>query len=70
MDKLIYQLKKELLCSPSTKATIVDDIILLDDHRQFAQFKINPPKEIPFPLYEQHFYIDDTDYHIVQIYPI
>lgn len=70
MDKLIYQLKKELLCSPSTKTTIVDDIITLDDHRQFAQFKINPSKKIPFPLYEQHFYIDDIDYHIIQIYPI
>ena len=57
MDKLIYQLKKELLCSPSTKATIVDDIILLDDHRRFARFKINPSEKIPFPLYEQHFYI-------------
>lgn len=51
MDKLIYQLKKERLCSPSTKATIVDDIITLDDHRRFAQFKINPSKEIPSPLY-------------------
>lgn len=70
MDKLIHQLKKELLCSPSTKATIVDDIITLDDHRRFTQFKINPSKEIPYPLYEQHFYIDGTDYHIVQIYPI
>lgn len=58
MDKLIYQLKKELLCSPSTKATIVDDIILLNDHRQFAQFKISPSEKIPYPLYEQHFYID------------
>lgn len=70
MDKLIYQLKKELLCSLSTKATITDNVITLDDHRRFAQFKINPSKEIPYPLYEQHFYIDGTDYHIVQIYPI
>lgn len=70
MNKLIHQLKKELLCSPSTKATIDGDIILLDDHRQFAQFKINPSEKIPYPLYEQHFYIDGTDYHIVQIYPI
>lgn len=70
MNKLIHQLKKELLCSPSAKATITDDIITLDDHRRFARFKINPSKKIPFPLYEQHFYIDDIDYHIVQIYPI
>lgn len=70
MDKLIHQLKKELLCSPSTKATIVDDIITLDDHRRLTRLKINPSKEIPYPLYEQHFYINGTDYHIVQIYPI
>lgn len=70
MDKLIYQLKKELLCSPSTKATIVDNIILLNDHRQFAQFKINPSETIQNPMYEEYFYIDDTEYHIVQIYPI
>jgi hypothetical protein len=70
MDKLIHQLKKELLCSSSTKATITDNVITLDDRRRFAQFKINPSKEIPYPLYEQHFYIDGTDYHIVQIYPI
>lgn len=70
MDKLIHQLKEELLCSPSTKATIVDNIILLDDHRQFAQFKINPSEPIQNPMYEQHFYIDGTDYHVVQIYPI
>lgn len=70
MNKLIHQLKKELLCSPSTKATIDGDIITLDDHQCFVQFKINPSKEIPYPLYEQHFYIDGTDYHIVQIYPI
>lgn len=70
MDKLIQELKKELLCSPSTKATIENDIITLDDHRQFTMLKINPSKHIPYPLYEQHFYIDDVDYHIVQIYPI
>lgn len=70
MDKLIHQLKEELLCSPSTKTTITDNTITLDDHRRLTQFKINPSKEIPYPLYEQHFYIDDTDYHVVQIYPI
>lgn len=70
MDKLIHQLKKELLCSPSIKATITDNVITLDDHRRFAQFKINPSEKIPFPLYEQHFYIDGTDYYIVQIYQI
>ena len=70
MDKLIHHLKKELLCSPSTKATIVDDIITLDDHRRFTQFKINPSEPIQNPMYEQHFYIDGADYHIVQIYPI
>lgn len=70
MDKLIHQLKKELLCSPSTKATITNNVITLDNHRRFARFKINPSKEIAYPLYEQHFYIDGTDYHVVQIYPI
>lgn len=70
MDKLIHQLKKELLCSPSTKATIADNIITLDDHQCFAYIKINPSEKIPYPLYEQHFYIDGTNYHIVQIYPI
>lgn len=69
MDKLINQLKKELLCSPSTKATIVDDIITLDDHRRFTQFKINPSKPIQNPMYEEYFYVDDTKYHVVQIYP-
>lgn len=70
MDKLIHQLKKELLCSPSTKATIMDDIITLDDHRRFARFKINPSETIQNPMYEEYFYIDNTKYHIVQIYPI
>lgn len=70
MNKLIQELKKELFCSPSTKATINDDIITLNDHQCFAYFKINPSEAIPHPLYEQHFYIDNVDYHIVQIYPI
>ena len=70
MNKLIHQLKKELLCSPSTKTTIADNIITLDDHQCFAYFEINPSKTIQNPMYEQHFYIDGTDYHIVQIYPI
>lgn len=70
MNKLIHQLKKELLCRPSTKATIADNIITLDDHQCFAYFEINPSKTIQNPMYEQHFYIDGTDYHIVQIYPI
>lgn len=70
MNKLIQELKKELFCSPSTKATIDDDIITLDDHQCFAYFKINPFEAIQNPIYEEHFYIDDIDYHIVQIYPI
>lgn len=71
MDKLIQKLKEELLCDPSTKATITDGIItLVDDHGRFTQFEINPSEPISHPLYEQHFYIDDVDYHLVQIYPI
>lgn len=70
MDKLIHELKKELLCSPSTKATINDNIITLDDHGCFAYFEINPSKTIQNSMYEEHFYINDIDYHIVQIYPI
>ena len=70
MNKLIHQLKKELLCGPSTKATIDGDIITLDDHRRFTMLKINPSETIQNPMYEQHFYIDDINYHIVQIYPI
>lgn len=71
MDKLIQKLKQELLCDPSTKASITDGIItLVDDHGRFAQFEINPSEPIPHPLYEEHFYIDNVDYHLVQIYPI
>ena len=70
MNKLIQELKKELFCSPSTKATINDDIITLNDHQCFAYFEINPSETIQNPIYEEHFYIDGTDYHIVQIYPI
>ena len=70
MNKLIQELKKELLCSPSTKATIDDDIITLDDHQCSAYFKINPSEPIQNPMYEEYFYVDGTDYHVVQIYPI
>ena len=70
MNKLIQELKKELLCSPSTKATIADNIITLDDHQCFAYFEINPSETFQNPMYEEYFYIDDTEYHIVQIYPI
>lgn len=71
MDKLIQELKQELLCDPSTKATVTDDIItLVDDHGCSAQFEINPSKTITNPLFEQHFYIDNVDYYVVQTYPI
>lgn len=70
MDKLIQELKTELLCDPSTKATINDNTItLIDEHGRFARFQINPSEIIANPLYEQHFYIDNVDYHLVQIYP-
>ena len=71
LDKLIQELKKESLCDPSTKATVTDDIItLVDDHGCSAQFEINPSKTITNPLFEQHFYIDNVDYYVVQTYPI
>lgn len=71
LDKLIQELKKELLCDPSTKATITDGIItLVDDHGRSAQFEINPTETIAHPLFEQHFYIDNVDYYVVQTYPI
>lgn len=70
LDKLIQELKKELLYDPSTKATIDDNTITLtDEHGRFAQFQINPSEIIANPLYEQHFYIDNVDYHLVQTYP-
>ena len=70
MDKLIQELKNELLCDPSTKATIDDNTITLtDEHGRFAQFQINPSETIANPLFEQHFYIDDVDYCLVQTYP-
>lgn len=71
MDKLIQELKQELLCDPSTKATITDNTItLVDEHGRFAQFEINPTETIANPLLEQHFYIDNVDYYLVQTYPI
>ena len=71
MDKLIQELKNELLCDPSTKATIDDNTITLtDDLGRVAQFQINPSETIANPLFEQHFYIDDVDYCLVQTYPI
>ena len=71
MDKLIQELKRELLCDPSTKASITDDFItLVDDHGRLAQFEINPTETITNPLFEQHFYIDNVDYYLVQTYPI
>ncbi len=71
LDKLIQELKKESLCDPSTKATVTDDIItLVDDHGCSAQFEINTSKTITNPLFEQHFYIDNVDYYVVQTYPI
>lgn len=71
MDKLIQELKQELLCDPSTKATITDDILtLVDEHGRFAQFEINPTETIANPLFEQHFCIDNVDYYLVQTYPI
>lgn len=70
MDKLIQELKNELLCDPSTKATIDDNTITLTDGLgRVAQFQINPSKVIVNALYEQHFYIDNVDYHLVQTYP-
>lgn len=70
MDKLIQELKNELLCDPSTKATVANDIITLtDDLGRVAQFQINPSEVIVNALFEQHFHIDDIDYHLVQIYP-
>lgn len=71
LDKLIQELKKELLYDPSTKATITDGIItLVDDHGRSAQFEINPTETIAHPLFEQHFYIDNVDYYVVQTHPI
>lgn len=71
MDKLIQELKNELLCSPSTKATVANDIITLtDDLGRVAQFQINPSESIINPLFEQHFTIDDVDYYVIQTHPI
>lgn len=70
MDKLIQELKNELLCDPSTKATIDDNTITLTDGLgRVAQFQINPSEVIVNALFEQHFHIDNVDYHLVQIYP-
>lgn len=70
MDKLIQELKTELLYDPPTKATIDDNTITLTDGLgRVAQFQINPSEVIANPLFEQHFHINDVDYYLVQIYP-
>lgn len=71
MDKLIQELKNELLCDPSTKTTIDDNTITLTDGLgRVAQFQINPSEIIVNALFEQHFHIDDVDYYLVQTHPI
>lgn len=70
MNKLIQELKNELLCDPSTKATVDDNTITLTDGLgRVAQFQINPSEVIVNALFEQHFHINDVDYYLVQIYP-
>jgi hypothetical protein len=71
MDKLIQELKNELLCDPSTKATVDDNTITLTDGLgRVAQFQINPSEVIVNALFEQHFHIDGVDYYVVQTHPI
>lgn len=66
---IINELKKELLTTSEKFTMINDTIYMTDENNKEAIFKINPEKPIPNPLFEQHFYIDNNDYHIVQIFP-
>lgn len=69
INSLIKELEKELL-EPFDRVTIDGNTIYTTTNQKKAIFEINPKEPIPNTLFEQQFYINNTTYHIVQIYPI